>query len=335
MTTSGAPLPAVTAVWNLSYSSPPAPGVRPADLDIVVRLVEVVDHELRVRVPGPERDDRARRAWGSCWCSSSAWLEPPSPSLVAAACRNRACPARGPATLARTCFVFTVRFLSDAGRHQSVQAHPRTGVTTKGTSLTCSASWTRFHTLYFQRCRSDYRGAPRALSRLRDKPPMRVRCVCPGGITSHRQTGARGTLRSGAHDGLRPRRYTLSRPLCGRRAMREIRMGATMHDVARVAGVSVKTVSNVINDYPYVRPGDPRTGALGDRRSSTTAPISRRAGCVRPQDRGHRARGCRSCVRTTSPNSPDAVIRAAETARRRCVVVEQTSADLRRRDARP
>lgn len=32
-------------------------------------------------------------------------------------------------------------------------------------------------------------------------------------------------------------------------------MGPTLHDVARVAGVSIKTVSNVINDYPHVRPG--------------------------------------------------------------------------------
>lgn len=32
-------------------------------------------------------------------------------------------------------------------------------------------------------------------------------------------------------------------------------MGSTMHDVARVAGVSIKTVSNVINDYPHVSPG--------------------------------------------------------------------------------
>ena len=31
-------------------------------------------------------------------------------------------------------------------------------------------------------------------------------------------------------------------------------MGSTLHDVARVAGVSIKTVSNVINDYPHVRP---------------------------------------------------------------------------------
>lgn len=31
-------------------------------------------------------------------------------------------------------------------------------------------------------------------------------------------------------------------------------MSATMHDVARVAGVSIKTVSNVVNDFPHVRP---------------------------------------------------------------------------------
>jgi len=31
-------------------------------------------------------------------------------------------------------------------------------------------------------------------------------------------------------------------------------MAATLHDVANLAGVSIKTVSNVINDYPYIRP---------------------------------------------------------------------------------
>lgn len=31
-------------------------------------------------------------------------------------------------------------------------------------------------------------------------------------------------------------------------------MAVTLHDVARRAGVSIKTVSNVINDYPHIRP---------------------------------------------------------------------------------
>lgn len=31
-------------------------------------------------------------------------------------------------------------------------------------------------------------------------------------------------------------------------------MAITMHDVARMAGVSIKTVSNVVNDYPYIKP---------------------------------------------------------------------------------
>jgi DNA-binding LacI/PurR family transcriptional regulator len=31
-------------------------------------------------------------------------------------------------------------------------------------------------------------------------------------------------------------------------------MSITMHDVARLAGVSIKTVSNVVNDYPHIRP---------------------------------------------------------------------------------
>jgi DNA-binding LacI/PurR family transcriptional regulator len=31
-------------------------------------------------------------------------------------------------------------------------------------------------------------------------------------------------------------------------------LSVTMHDVARLAGVSIKTVSNVVNDYPHIRP---------------------------------------------------------------------------------
>jgi DNA-binding LacI/PurR family transcriptional regulator len=30
-------------------------------------------------------------------------------------------------------------------------------------------------------------------------------------------------------------------------------MASTLHDVAQLAGVSIKTVSNVINDYPHIR----------------------------------------------------------------------------------
>lgn len=30
-------------------------------------------------------------------------------------------------------------------------------------------------------------------------------------------------------------------------------MAVTLHDVAILANVSVKTVSNVVNDYPYIR----------------------------------------------------------------------------------
>ncbi|MFC9331943.1 LacI family DNA-binding transcriptional regulator, partial [Kitasatospora sp. NPDC057015] len=31
-------------------------------------------------------------------------------------------------------------------------------------------------------------------------------------------------------------------------------MGASLKDVAQLAGVSVKTVSNVVNNYPHVTP---------------------------------------------------------------------------------
>ena len=37
----------------------------------------------------------------------------------------------------------------------------------------------------------------------------------------------------------------------------------TMRDVARVAGVSAKTVSRVFNDDPHVTAGDPRAGPDG------------------------------------------------------------------------
>lgn len=104
-------------------------------------------------------------------------------------------------------------------------------------------------------------------------------------------------------------------------------MGSTMHDVARVAGVSIKTVSNVINDYPHVRP-------------ATRARVQQAI-----EELGYRpnlsARGLRSgrtgiiglAVPALRENYfaelADAVIRAAEK-RGLGVVVEQTSSERER-----
>lgn len=104
-------------------------------------------------------------------------------------------------------------------------------------------------------------------------------------------------------------------------------MGSTMHDVARVAGVSIKTVSNVINDYPHVRP------ATRDRVQRAIEELDYRPNLS--------ARGLRSgrtgiiglAVPALRENYfaelADAVIRAAEK-RGLGVVVEQTSAERAR-----
>jgi len=100
-----------------------------------------------------------------------------------------------------------------------------------------------------------------------------------------------------------------------------------MHDVAQLAGVSIKTVSNVINDYPHVRP---------QTRERVQAAIDQLG--YRPN---LSARGLRSgrtgviglAVPALSENYfaelADAVIRAAD-ARGLSVVVEQTSGDRER-----
>ena len=77
-------------------------------------------------------------------------------------------------------------------------------------------------------------------------------------------------------------------------------MSATMHDVALMAGVSIKTVSNVINDYPHVRPAT-RTVCSLPSTSWAIAPTSRPEGCARAR-RGSSGSPCRSCGRTTSPS---------------------------------
>ncbi|KAA9149798.1 LacI family transcriptional regulator [Microbacterium lushaniae] len=101
-------------------------------------------------------------------------------------------------------------------------------------------------------------------------------------------------------------------------------MGPTMHDVARVAGVSIKTVSNVINDYPHVRPGT---------RSRVEAAIAELAYRPNASARGLRS-GRTGIIGLAVPalrenyfaELADFIIRAAE-ARGVGVVVEQTNGD--------
>ena len=101
-------------------------------------------------------------------------------------------------------------------------------------------------------------------------------------------------------------------------------MSITMHDVARLAGVSIKTVSNVINDYQHIRP---------ETRERVTAAI---------EELGYRpnltARGLRSgrtgVISLIIPDLrnayfaelADAVMRAAD-AQGLSVIIEQSGAD--------
>ncbi|MET4582340.1 DNA-binding LacI/PurR family transcriptional regulator [Conyzicola nivalis] len=104
-------------------------------------------------------------------------------------------------------------------------------------------------------------------------------------------------------------------------------MSITMHDVARLAGVSIKTVSNVINDYQHIRP---------ETRERVTAAI---------EELGYRpnltARGLRSgrtgVISLIIPDLrnayfaelADAVMRAAD-AQGLSVIIEQSGADRER-----
>ncbi|MBA2955258.1 LacI family DNA-binding transcriptional regulator [Nocardioides sp. MAH-18] len=101
-------------------------------------------------------------------------------------------------------------------------------------------------------------------------------------------------------------------------------MGATMQDVALAAGVSIKTVSNVINDYPYVRPAT---------RERVLAAIDQLAYRPNLSARGLRS-GKTGIIGLAVPELrenyfaelADAVIRAAEKSGLG-VVVEQTNGD--------
>lgn len=101
-------------------------------------------------------------------------------------------------------------------------------------------------------------------------------------------------------------------------------MGATMHDVARVAGVSTKTVSNVINDYPHVRP-QTRDRVLGAIRELGYRPnISARG--LRSGRSGVIGLAVPALRENYFAELADAVIRAAER-RGLSVLIEQTNGD--------
>lgn len=55
-------------------------------------------------------------------------------------------------------------------------------------------------------------------------------------------------------------------------------MAVTLHDVAAIAGVSIKTVSNVVNGYRRIHP-ERVTGYSRPSASSTTSPTCPREAC--------------------------------------------------------
>ena len=154
MTTSGAPLPAVTAVWNLSYSSPPAPAfvqqtwtssfwalklstifsmfgyqahkvTRGASLFLMVFVQLAALFPLAPLLPSPS--------------------SPPHPERAARS-------ANEVAATAMTDLVFTGLFPFGCWKSFSVHRGPEPARVSK-TSATC-ASPTMSATLYFQRCRT-------------------------------------------------------------------------------------------------------------------------------------------------------------------------------------
>jgi DNA-binding LacI/PurR family transcriptional regulator len=104
-------------------------------------------------------------------------------------------------------------------------------------------------------------------------------------------------------------------------------VAATLHDVARLAGVSIKTVSNVINDYPHIRPAT---------RAKVEAAIAELG--YQPNLSARSLRSGRSGVIALAlpelglsyfAELADAVIRAAE-ARGLTVTIEHTGGDRER-----
>jgi DNA-binding LacI/PurR family transcriptional regulator len=104
-------------------------------------------------------------------------------------------------------------------------------------------------------------------------------------------------------------------------------MSITMHDVARLAGVSIKTVSNVVNDYPHIRP------ETRDRVNSAIDKLGYRPNLIARGLRSGRT-GVISLIIPDLRNAyfaelADVVMRAAD-AQGLSVIIEQSGADRER-----
>lgn len=101
-------------------------------------------------------------------------------------------------------------------------------------------------------------------------------------------------------------------------------MGATLHDVARLAGVSIKTVSNVVHEYPHVRP-QTRERVLSAIRELAYRPNLSARG-LRSGRTGVIGLAVPELRENYFAELADAVIRAAER-RGLSVLIEQTNGD--------
>ncbi|MCL3777104.1 MULTISPECIES: LacI family DNA-binding transcriptional regulator [unclassified Actinomyces] len=107
-------------------------------------------------------------------------------------------------------------------------------------------------------------------------------------------------------------------------------MAVTMHDVARLAGVSVKTVSNVVNDYPYVR--ESTRAKVVDAIEKLGYKVNQSARNLRRGSTGLLCLAVPELKLAYFAELADAVIAAAE-GYGRTVLIEQTNSD-RGREAR-
>jgi DNA-binding LacI/PurR family transcriptional regulator len=104
-------------------------------------------------------------------------------------------------------------------------------------------------------------------------------------------------------------------------------MAATLHDVARVAGVSIKTVSNVINDYPHIRPATKQRVLDAIEQLGYTPNLSARN--LRSGRTGVIGLALPELSLSYFGELADAVIKAADQ-RGVTVLIEQTGGDRRR-----